>query len=138
MYYFITFPRVESILTCVYVKILLPCISAYHVRMILKCQQLSWSLHNHHHVGQTACVIELSLFLSLGPNRAQPNLSLQAVASSIWKLCGVTFFRNLFFDFFFICLILLSCQHLSDSRKSSCHLNSTGSLEFTLHLRLIV
>lgn len=53
--------------------------------MILKCQQLSWSLYNHHHVKQTAWVTE-------GPNRSQPNLSLQPVVSSIWKLFGVTFF----------------------------------------------
>lgn len=52
----------ESIFTCMYVKILLPSSSIYYVRMSRKCQQLSWSLCKHSHLEQTAWVIELSFF----------------------------------------------------------------------------
>lgn len=46
-------------------------------------------------------------------------------------------FSEIFFEFFGA-LFSPSCQHLSDSRKSPCHLSSTGSLESILYLRLIV
>ena len=119
------FSKSRVYFTGLYVKIL----PSY--RMNLKCQQ-EWEL-----VQRSPCWTDLVLshhFLITG--------SKQRSAKSKPPACG-QFFLGLHFSeilswLFFMRIILPFCQHLSDSRGIFCHLDSTGSLEFILYLRLIV